>query len=103
MRLSQLGQRRMVTVAYDDAEVKVVFKPAVINQEWLDRVTAIPDDGEEGSDTQVSLLALALVSWDVLDDDDQPMAPSEELLRRIPIDLRNAIMQAIMEALAPKK
>ena len=102
MRLSQLGQRRMVTVAYDDAEVKVVFKPAVINQEWLDRVTAIPDGGK-GSDTQVSLLAMALVSWDVLDDDDQPMAPSEELLRRIPIDLRNAIMHAIMEALAPKK
>lgn len=102
MRLSQLGQRRTVTVPYDDAEVKVVFKPAVINQEWLDRVTAIPDDGE-GSDTQVSLLAMALVSWDVLDDNDEPMPPSEELLRHIPIDLRNAIMQAIMEALAPKK
>lgn len=99
MRLSDLGRERKITVPYDGEEIGIVFRPAAVNADWLERM------GEEGKDarTYVGLLSEALVSWDIEGDDGTPLPVSVDVLWRLPVDLLNLLAQAMIEGLAPKK
>lgn len=99
MRLSELGRWRRMVVAYDGDEIGVTFRPAAINADWLERMSAL--DGE--AQGYVALINEALVSWEIEDDEGQALAPTIELMRQLPVDLLNLIAQGMIEGLAPKK
>jgi hypothetical protein len=99
MRLSDLGRERVAQVVYDGEPIEVVYRPAAINSNWLERMSAEDKDAS----AYTTLLSEALVRWDITDDASKPLAPTPELLRELPIDLLNLIAQALIEGLAPKK
>ncbi len=99
MRLSDLGRERKITVTYDGEEIEIVFRPAAVNADWLERMS----NNNEDAHAYVSLISEALVSWNVEDDDGQLAPVSEDVLWLLPFDLLNLIAQAMIEGLAPKK
>jgi len=98
-KLSTLGARRTVPVTYDGETIQVTFRPAAINTDWQERLQALQRSDRTGF---VELLAEALISWDIVDDNGQVLEPSVDLMRRLPIDLLEEISRAIFESLAPK-
>lgn len=100
--LSQLAEyRKVVTVEYADEQVKIWFKPGVVTPELTDKLTAKRPDGDTESNTKglTDFLLLSLDSWDVLGEDGKPLAPSLDLIGKMPIEFLNAIFNAIMRSM----
>ncbi len=96
MRLSDLGREARTTIDYDGAAIEVVYRPAAINSDWLQRMAA-----SSGLDSYLPLLAEALVSWNIVDDDGQELKPTAEIMRFVPLDFLNAVARAILERMSP--
>lgn len=97
--LSSLGRQRPITVVYDGMAIEVTIQPRAINDYWLERLEALEARDREGV---ANLLAEALVDWDVTDDEGQPVKPTAEVLRALPVDLLTELVYAVMEAMRPK-
>jgi len=100
MRLSRLGEKRQVEVAYEGEQLTVQFAPRSVNGRWLKRLQELQTTDHMGF---LSLLRETLVAWDIVDDEGQPLEPTDELLQQLPLDLVQAILEKIMEAMTPKK
>lgn len=100
VRLSALGRQRPITVVYDDTPIEITIRPQAINDYWLERLEAIETRDREGI---ANLLAEALVDWDVTDDEGQPIKPTAEVLRALPVDLLTELIYAVMDAMRPKE
>lgn len=94
-RASDLGARRQTSVEYDGHTINLVFRPAAINSEWDDLVQKKPEKKAE-------FLARVLIGWDILDDNDRPIPPTLDFLRKLPLDLTSMMADAIFEAMLPK-
>jgi len=99
VRLSALGRQRPITVVYDDTPIEITIRPQAINDYWLERLEALEARDREGV---AGLLAEVLVGWDVTDDEGQPVRPTAEVLRTLPIDFLTELIYAVMEAMRPK-
>jgi len=100
VQLSKIGQRRDIIVKYDEYDIRVTFKPAAINDLWLERLSALSPEDRQG---YAELLCEVLVSWDIVDDEGNELKPTPDLLRTLPADLLTAISMSIMESLAPNR
>ncbi len=99
-KLTSLGQRRPITVYYEDTPIEVVFRPATITDEWIERLTSLEKNDRAGYQT---LLAEALIEWNITDDDDRPLPTSVETMRELPVDLLYQISWDIFDELSPKQ
>lgn len=99
-KISQLGARRTMTVDYDGESIDVTFRPAAINDNWVDRLQGLDKEDRQG---YMELLCEALIAWDILDEDGQPLPPTVELMRALPLDLLYQITWDLFESLTPKK
>lgn len=100
MRLSSLGEKRQVNVPYEGEQLTVQFAPRAVNGRWLKRLQGLKSDDHMGF---LGLLRETLVAWDILDDAGQPLEPTDDLIQQLPLDLVQAILEKIMEAMSPKK
>ena len=99
VKLSQLGRRREVHLDYDGEEIIIGFRPAAINDLWLNRLRQLDDNDRTG---YAQLLAEVLVDWNLVDEGGQTITPSAEILQILPADLTAQIVMAVMESLSPR-
>lgn len=99
IRLSQLGRRREVEFEYDGERVIIGFRPAGINDVWLERLGELAPDDRLG---YAQLLSEVLVDWNIVGDDGGELKPSVEILRSLPADFVSQIAVAVMESLSPR-
>jgi hypothetical protein len=85
------ANRKTVSVEYQGASFNVVYKPAEITPAFLDTLAEM-ESYREALVNQVSTFA---ESWEVLDDQGKPIAPTPEFVETLPLDFLEAVMGAI--------
>ena len=100
-RLSNLTRQHPVSVCfgYEGETVTVTFDRNRMTQNWARSIKQTIDEG----DIQGSAQALfeILIDWDVVDDQDNPLPVSVEILGSLPLAALGALDEAIGEAAVP--
>ncbi|GIV81729.1 MAG: hypothetical protein KatS3mg051_1083 [Anaerolineae bacterium] len=92
---------RTVRVEYLGETVTVDYRPGALTPEAQVRMGQVQDTAESAR-VMAEYLADTLVSWDVLDEDGKaPVAITTEFLMQCPSSFLGAIVQAILEDMAP--
>lgn len=101
MKLSQLtAATREIVVNYFGHEVQVTYRPGVLTPEEDDRLQVAR--AENGlTDALIDLLTRLIVAWDVVGDDDKPLAITPATLRTLPNALLLNIVAAAQEDMVP--
>jgi hypothetical protein len=99
-KLSAITQdKARVGVPIGDDELKVAYRPSRMTPALLARVQQAERDGSING-AMLEPLAALLVSWDLLDDDDEPIATTPEALAEVPLVILRAVLEAIGTAVA---
>lgn len=110
IRAANAGTQREVTAKYGEAEVQVVFDPGKATGEVVQTI-----QDEQTAQALAAGLAQIIVSWDLTDEDAEPITPAKgktpavypayghdaASLLKLPIAFLSAVMTAIGEDLQP--
>jgi hypothetical protein len=91
MRLSDIQAKQKpadVSVAFEDEEMTVTYNVHACTSAWWESVA---------SASLNEVLCAVLLEWEILDDEERPLAPSLELLKTLPFDFKNAVLDAIID------
>lgn len=80
-----------VEVEFMGQSANVVYRPAAVTSAFMERVeqaTTVPQ--------AAALIGEAVTEWDVLDLDEQPIAPASENTKQLPISLLTAVLRTIV-------
>lgn len=96
------ADRRTVTIPFGDDVLTVVYRPSAINAIQEAREL---EDREKGQvlRSQARSLAEVIASWDVVDEEGQPLPVSEDVLAALGIDVASKINRAILDDLLPNR
>jgi len=89
-----------VAVEIDGETLNVVYRPSGLTPETEDRLQEMVKE-QRGGASLIVLLREILVSWDLLDDNDQPLPVDERTLRGLPITLLSRVAEAISDDMRP--
>jgi hypothetical protein len=95
--LMQLREReRRIEVEYSGQTLGVTYTPGAVTPELVSQVAA--REGEPGSEVETMVMALerAVVEWEVLDEQDEKLPPTPEVMRRLPISFLAAVFFGIL-------
>lgn len=92
VRASQLCAPRTFSTIYDDHAIEITYTRQRDSVEFIKGL-----DEMEGVDSFVALVANLVISWDLLDDTDQPYPTTDEALRKLPFHFIRHIGTAISE------
>jgi hypothetical protein len=99
MRLSKLKEiTRPLSFDFLGETINVTYRPAAYTpalEEESQRMLQETTDGASLSRMLATLLEPIMESWDVLDDQDQPIPCTLEGLREVPFQLQSAVIQAV--------
>lgn len=93
----QLREReRRIEVEYAGQRVGVVYCPGAVTPELVSQVAA--REGAPGSEVATMVMALeqAVAEWEVLDERDEKLPPTPEVMRRLPISFLAAVFFGIL-------
>ena len=104
MRISQaLSRARDIKVEFEEATLHVTYRPVSYTLEEMDRLQA--DTTETGGtkeqrsariDRVAGTISRLVVSWDLTDEEDRPINPSDiETLRNVPFNIISEVIQAV--------
>lgn len=101
VRLSHMKAKiKESSLTWDGEVVDFAYRPNEFTMELADQIAA---EAEAENLTSVSAMLAPIVEWwDVLDDQDQRIAPSAENMRAFPLNFLLAIMRAITEDSKPE-
>lgn len=88
------------SLEWDDETVDFAYKPNEFTMELADEIAAAAE--REDMSSVSAMLAPIIVWWDVLDDQDERIAPSAENMRTFPLNFLVRIMKAITEDQDPE-
>ena len=99
MRLSEIASPRK---HFEWKGLHIVYNAAL----WTPRLVAKYGDIEDKPRAEqlndvIELLSLTLVSWDLTDEQDQPIATTVEALQDVPFALLDPLVEAIMKDAQP--
>lgn len=97
--LSELGRHREVSIEYDGREIKLQIVPSAVNDYWIEALQGLESNDRQG---YMKLLTEVVAGWNLVDDEEQPLAVSVDILRVLPIDLLYQFAWEIFEAMTPK-
>ena len=102
IRLSQVGkQQKTATVAYDGETVDIVYRPGAFTPRVEARINEAQKDSTVSQEL-AQILSEVIISWDVLDDDGQPLPPTIDLLMDLPLAFLSAVSVGIGEDMRPE-
>lgn len=102
MKLSTVkSERKKLTCDFEDlGELNLVYIPGALTPEVEDEVVkALSEPGQGKFITQ--FLSELIESWDLLDDDDNPIPCTPEGLRPVPIPFLGNVLDKIKEDMNP--
>jgi len=103
IKLSDLTKQvKTIPVKADDLEFHITYKTNFYTPKVEALVIGLTEDDAPLA-ANVKILADALVSWDITDDDGNEIKPTEEVLSQLGVGFLSAVFQAIAEASSPKK
>jgi len=91
---------RTIAVPVGEETLNVTYQPSWLTPETEEKLHKLGESGRAGQ-SLVSFLLPCLVSWDLLDDDGQPLPLADKTLRKLPIKLLSQIVQAVGEDMRP--
>lgn len=101
VRLSEMRAKvRETHLDWDGNRVDFAYKPNEFTMELADQIEKAAND--EDANVVSLLLSPIIVWWDVLDDDDQRLAPSPENMQRFPLNFLLAVMKAVTDDQDPE-
>lgn len=103
VRLSALtADRRTIKVPFGDDTLTLTYRPSAINAVQEAREL---EDREKGLHllSQARSLAEIISSWDLQDDDGQPVPVEPEVLGQLGLDVTSALTRAILDDLLPNR
>lgn len=101
IRLSTLtADRRPLRVPFGDDALTLTYKPSTINAVQETRELEDKAAGKHVL-SQVRTLAEAVISWDLQDDDGNPLPITEEVMKGLGLDVILKINRAIIADLLP--
>lgn len=101
VRLHHLQQdQRTFTMPVGDDALTITYRPGAITP--AAEAAMMEAAADRGSGAALGgMLRAALVAWDLLDDDDQPIPLTEEGMSAIPTAFLAEVVRALMEDLRP--
>jgi len=100
-RLSHLAQdRRTIKIDIGGETITATYRPSGLTPALEDQVRELIQN-QRGGPALVSILAECIVEWDILDDKDKPIPPTEANIARMPTIILIRIVMALMEDLNP--
>jgi hypothetical protein len=101
-KLAQLlKDRRTLKISLGEGETLVVtYRPGAITPATHDVTMDLVEQQRQPAALAKSL-ALVIIDWDLIGDDDQPYPVTEEALRALPMSFLSDVFQAIQEDLSP--
>lgn len=101
VRLSELRANvRTVAIPVDGDVLNVTYRPSGITPEVEDRLDEATSKQRIG-ESLMTLLAAALVSWDLLGDDGKPLPVTVETMRVLPLSFLAKLVQAVTADMRP--
>lgn len=103
IRLSAItADRRTVKVPFGDDSLSLTYRPSAINAVQEAREL---EEREKGRHLQAQATSLAeiITSWDILDDEGQPLPVSEEVIATFGLDVVSKVTRAILDDLLPNR
>lgn len=103
IRVSALtADRRTVKVSFGDDALTLTYRPSAVNAVQEAREL---EDREKGQHlmAQARSLAEIVVSWDLQDDDGQPLPVSADVLAPLGLDFTSKVTRAILDDLLPNR
>lgn len=88
-----------LTTHWKGESLEIVYRPHVWTPEWEELLSG--DDGEKGSDSLALALEELIVSWDVLDENDEPMEIKADNLVVLPSPFLLFCMKEIWDDMTP--
>lgn len=82
-----VGDRRTLTVTYNDHDVSFVYRPGAYTAEMAANLTTIPI---------AEVIPQLVVEWDVLDETGGKLAPDAAMVAGMPMRFLRAVMTAIL-------
>lgn len=103
IRLSSLStDRRTLKVPFGDDTLTLTYKPSAINAVQEAREIADKAAGKVVL-SQARSLVESLLSWDLLDDDGEPLPLNEEIMGGLGLDVTNKLYSALIDDLLPNR
>jgi hypothetical protein len=110
VKLQQLfNSTQEVLFDYLGNEITVQYKASglspekLVKAEDIQRAASTTGESEKALRALVELVAGVIVSWDVLDEDGQPIPVTEEFLWDCPLDFVMGLIEAVRGTQEPKK
>ncbi len=92
MKISQAtAEEKPLAVKFGEATLNVVYRPLTYTVTELEKMEA----GDARAAQVVDSMLRLLVSWDLTDEDENPVPLTEEALREVPTHIFTGIMQAV--------
>ena len=94
------GRTETTTFTFQDEPVTISYRPNYMTPE-RQSVMATATEAQAATDGFVDLVVGMIVSWDVLDEQDQPIAVTPEFVQQLPYSFLAAAVMAAGEAMQP--
>jgi hypothetical protein len=103
IKLSALtADRRRLNVHFDSGELNIVYRPSAINAVQEARENEQREKGENLKSQAHSLVEI-LTSWDLEDDDGQPVPITHELMETLGMEFTRTLTRAVLDDLLPNR
>ena len=97
MKLSQLSkEKKTIQVDFEGESLAVTFKQNYITPELIDSMSETITGGKI-----CNLMAQMLVEWYLLDEAGEKIAPTYEVLLKLPLTFLQIVMEAIVASMKP--
>ena len=108
IRISELRKEtRQVDIEWDGETVKVEYRPGAVTAQMQMAAASMANIGNdpqrvvESLGDYVQAMARLIATWDILDDDGQPLPVTPELVEALPLPFVYAVFGGIMGAYSP--
>jgi hypothetical protein len=98
---SILADKRTVPVDLGDGEMlTVTYRPSAVTPESEDQFLNTLAE-QRGGGALAKFLALTILTWDLIGDDEKPSPTTEKALRKLPIFFLSSVVKAITGDMRP--
>ena len=94
------GRTEATSFTFQDQDVKITYRPNYMTPE-RQSIMAAATEAQAATQGFVDLVVGMIVSWDVLDEQDEPVAVTAEFVRQLPYSFLAAVVMAAGEAMQP--
>ena len=94
------GRTQSTSFTFQDEPVQITYRPNYMTPE-RQSIMAAATEAKAATEGFVELVVGMIVSWDVLDEHDEPVAVTAEFVRQLPYSFLAAAVMAAGEAMQP--